>query len=503
MPAVSNGVLSGPARTSAEGNEDREAQEGAWRVVDAGLDAFVASDSAGVIIEWNTEAERTFGWRRDEVVGRQLVETISPPPLRRAHRHAMARFWAAGDGPTLGQRIQLSARHRDGRLFPVELTMWTSPSAGGRAVNAFIRDLSERRRAEEAPCYLAGMVESSDKAIVAQDLGGAVVSWNRGARRLFGYRRSEALRRPLLMLAAPGCRDELARLLERTIRAGSVHHHQALVLPKHGPPVDIALTISPVTDINGTVVGASVVAHDVTEQRWLVATLHSTLAALEAALADSRESEARMRQFLADAAHQMRNPIAGIQAGVQSLLCDGGRRNQEGLIGAIVAETSRVGRLLADLLRIASLDNGDAIVRQPCDLVALCEAEARRSRLLAPQLDIVVEVAEVARNMPDLDPHAIGEILSNLVDNARRHARTRIDLVVRTNEDGAEVRVSDDGPGLSDTMAESAFERFVTLDERGGSGLGLPIARGLARAHGGDLTYEGGAFVVTLLTGRS
>lgn len=230
---MGNGVLSGPARTSAEASEDREAHEGAWKVVDAGLDAFVSTDAAGVVVEWNAEAERTFGWRRDEVVGRQLVDTIVPPRLRRAHREGTARVWATGDGPTLGRRVQLSALHRDGRLFPVELTMWTSRSAGGRALNAFVRDLTERRRAEEAAYYLAGMVESSDEAIVAQDLGGAVVSWNRGARRLFGYRRSEALRRPLLMLAAPDCRDELARLLDRTIRAGSVHHHQALALPKH------------------------------------------------------------------------------------------------------------------------------------------------------------------------------------------------------------------------------------------------------------------------------
>ena len=91
----------------------------------------------------------------------------------------------------------------------------------------------------------------------------------------------------------------------------------------------------------------------------------------------------------------------------------------------------------------------------------------------------------------------VSEVLANVLDNARRHASRRIDLVVAAADHTVEIRVVDDGPGLPDPLVERAFERFVSLDGKGGSGLGLPIARGLARAHGGDLTYEGG-FVLRL-----
>lgn len=224
------------------------------------------------------------------------------------------------------------------------------------------------------------------------------------------------------------------------------------------------------------------------------------LDALEAALAEASEAEARSQRFLADAAHQLRTPITGAQACAETLLRGGSPLERDQLLVDLARETSRAARLMAGLLQVARLDQGQVLSPRPTELAALCAEEADRTRRFAPHLEVDVRASEDFPRFLILDPDAVREILANLLDNARRHASECIEIRVTTREGVAEVRVADDGEGLAEGALDRAFERFVSLDARGGSGLGLPIARGLARAHGGDLTYEDGVFLLCIPT---
>jgi signal transduction histidine kinase len=146
---------------------------------------------------------------------------------------------------------------------------------------------------------------------------------------------------------------------------------------------------------------------------------------------------------------------------------------------------------------MARLDRGDRPERRSCDLAALCREETDRAAVLAPNLRVSFRVVNGSRTV-DVDPDAIREALANMLDNARRHAVSRIEVTLVRKPNDAEVSVADDGPGLTESSAERAFEPFVVLDGHGGSGLGLTIARGTARAHGGDVTYEEGHFMLRL-----
>lgn len=232
------------------------------------------------------------------------------------------------------------------------------------------------------------------------------------------------------------------------------------------------------------------------ESERLAAQLESSLVALAAAAEEARESEARTRRFLDDAAHQLRSPITSIRACAETLQLDVTPDQRDRLLQAICRESERAGRLMAGLLRMARLRQEVAMELEATDVVALCERQVDSARLDSPHLDITTVAVGRAHGLVKVGAGAIGEILSNLVDNARRHARSRIELRVDVGPDQVELRVSDDGPGLPEGQIESVFERFVSLDNQGGSGLGLAIARELARAHGGDLTYEGRAFVL-------
>ena len=235
-----------------------------------------------------------------------------------------------------------------------------------------------------------------------------------------------------------------------------------------------------------------------TELGRMAAAFDEMLDALETALADARSAEQRSRRFLAEAAHQLRTPVAGIQASVEALPRARTRAEREQLLATMARESSRAGRRVTALLRMARLAQGDPPARRPTDLVSLCREEVGRAASLAPRLEVTFQASGPERPVP-IDPDAVREALANLLDNARRHAVSRISVHLAGGRGGAvEVRVADDGPGLPENDREQPFEPFVSLDGHGGSGLGLAIARGITRAHGGDITYQEGAFTLRL-----
>lgn len=213
--------------------------------------------------------------------------------------------------------------------------------------------------------------------------------------------------------------------------------------------------------------------------------------------AASRASEERTRRFVADAAHELRTPIAGVQAAAEAVLQqapDADQEERDRLHLLLVRESRRASRLVNDLLDLARLDAGVDLTAGPVDLRALADTQADRIRLLAPELDVRVEGPRLTVWADDA---RITQVVANLLDNARHATNTDGHIGVWLRQAGAfaELLVTDDGHGVPPADRERIFDRLVRLDvarERrfGGSGLGLPIARGFARAHGGDLTCE-------------
>jgi len=211
----------------------------------------------------------------------------------------------------------------------------------------------------------------------------------------------------------------------------------------------------------------------------------------------ARDSEARSRAFLASAAHQLRTPVAAVGTSVEALLLEGASPAQERLLANVATEATRLGRLVASLLRTARLDQGEPLQPRPTCLADLCEGELDRAR----QLSSVEWLLTVEPDTPALvvvDPDATSEALGNLLDNARRHAASAVAVRLSADRGHVMIKVSDDGPGLPTGSEQHAFDRFVSLDGRGGTGLGLAIARDLVRRQGGDLTYDEKAFQITL-----
>jgi PAS domain S-box-containing protein len=468
-----------------------------WRqVLEAAGEAYVSIDARGEVVDWNHRAEELFGWPADEIVGTPAARLVAPQQRDRFLAE-VAELGSRAPAPVAVPYL-LDAVARDGRTFPAEITVWGWERRSGTVVHAFVRDVAARRQTEDALARLAAVVEGSSDAIVTKSLDGVILTWNAAAERMYGWTAKEAVGRHISFLVPGAEMSTLSAMLERVAQGERVAGWETQRVTRAGTLLPVSTLISPVHDRQGRVVAASAISRDVTEQRWMAETLDTTLSALQTALDEARASEETTARFLADAAHQLRTPMAGIRACAETLLRGADPPDADRLLATMVRETSRAARLISSLLRIARLEQGElGAPAQPVDVVAVCRAEVERLSLLSPDLRVELEAPAAPAGPLMLDSAGLQEILSNLGDNARRHAASEIRVTVAVADQQLRIAVLDDGPGIPAERVEEVFGRFVSLDGRGGSGLGLPIARGLAQSYGGDLVYDRG-FVLTL-----
>ena len=182
--------------------------------IETALDAVVQMDAEGIIIGWNNQAEKIFGWTREEAIGRALHETIIPPQFREAHVQGLERFLASGEGPLLNSRIEMSGLHRDDHEFPVELSITAVKTAGKYEFNGFIHDITKRKQTEEELRLRAQMLDSASDTIFVLDLDGNFVYLNEAAWKSRGYTLNEMMGINLHALDTP----EYAKIIETRFR---------------------------------------------------------------------------------------------------------------------------------------------------------------------------------------------------------------------------------------------------------------------------------------------
>ena len=260
-------------------------------IVDSSDDAIISMNLDSVITSWNRSAERLFRHKAQEAVGRNI--TLIIPPDRLEEEATIL------DGLKRGEHIENFETVRvrkDGSTFDVSLTISPVKDAAGNVIGAsrMPRDITQRKEADRTNGLLAAIVDSSDDAIISKSLDGVISSWNKGAERMFGYSADEAIGQHITLIIPPDRRQEEAMILERLKRGERVDHFETLRVRKDGTPLDISLTISPVREGEGRVIGASKVARDITEQKRAEQALRESKERLRS-FADGLETEVRLR----------------------------------------------------------------------------------------------------------------------------------------------------------------------------------------------------------------
>ncbi|MBW3614708.1 MAG: hypothetical protein KY439_05270 [Actinobacteria bacterium] len=216
------------------------------------------------------------------------------------------------------------------------------------------------------------------------------------------------------------------------------------------------------------------------------------LTALRHSVAEAETSSQSAKAFLSTAAHQLRTPVTGLVVTAEAVVAEPDPARRARLADTLAVSTARVSRLLGLLLHVARLDQGGALQLRPTRLDEIVEREVELVALRHPEVTVRLEDQHVP--LVPLDGHGLGEAVANLLDNAVRHARSVVNVVVYSESGQLLLTVVDDGPGVPFGAEEVIFDRFVSLDGCGGSGLGLAIARAAVQAHGGSLVYRAGGF---------
>jgi PAS domain S-box-containing protein len=238
------------------------------KVVESSDDAIVSKDLDGTIRSWNSAAERLFGYTAAEAIGKSIRMII--PKERQGEEDLVLGRIRQGQSVTHFETVRV---RKDGTEIPISLTVSPIHDDAGRVVGAskIARDISEREQAAMAARRLAAVVESSDDAIITKNLQSIITSWNPAASRMFGYREAEAVGQSIRMLIPANLQSEEDDVLAK-IRAGEkVDHYETIRQRKDGTAIAVSLTVSPIRDAAGVVVGASKIARDVTEKTVLLA----------------------------------------------------------------------------------------------------------------------------------------------------------------------------------------------------------------------------------------
>ena len=379
---------------------------------------------------------------------------------------------------------------------------------------ASILDVSDRKQVEEARALLAGIVESSDDAIVSKNLNGIITSWNAGAERMFGYAAAEAVGQSIGIIIPAERQQEEIEIIRRLSQGEKIEHFETQRVAKDGRYVPISITVSPVRNRQGVVIGASKIARDITDRLRAEEERARLLASEQAARAQAEEANRAKDEFLATASHELRTPLNAILGWSamleQTASLDG--RTAKGL-QSINRNTRALAQLVDDLLDVSRMISGKMRLDvAPMDLGDVVDAavETILPAASAKDIDIHVAVDPASRTMTG-DATRLQQAVWNLLSNAVKFtaAGGRVEVRTRLDDGQIELTVTDSGIGIDATFLPYVFDRFRQADAsstraQSGLGLGLAIVRHLVELHGGSVRAEsdgrdaGTRFVVRL-----
>jgi PAS domain S-box-containing protein len=236
-------------------------------IVESSTDALITSDGQGRILAWNAAAERMFGWRADEAVGRLLPDTVMPETIRAQYWEGLREFVRVGDHSMVGERFEGLAVRRDGNEFPAEIAITAVRESDRWIFHAFVHDITERKAEQDERKRLASIVESTGDAIMSFTLEGRITSWNPGAERIYGYSYTEALQMSLVDFVPPDRPDDVAALLRRVATGGPMENIEFDRVGKGGRHVEVAVTVTPITNASGRIVAGAAIHRDISERK--------------------------------------------------------------------------------------------------------------------------------------------------------------------------------------------------------------------------------------------
>ena len=479
-------------------------------------DAVITTDVDGDVTYLNSVAESLTGWTHRQAQGQPLAKVFrivnenTRAPVENPATKALR------EGVVIGLANHTMLIRKDGAECPIDDSAAPIRDEHGKVSGCVLifRDVSVQRRTEQeraaqlhAARLLASIVESSDDAIISKSLDGVIRSWNAAAQRLFGYTADEAIGKHISLIIPPERIAEEDHIIAN-LRAGQrLDHVETVRQRRDGGRLFVSLTVSPIKDDTGTVVGASKIARDITDRKRLEDDLRQLAASLS-------EADRRKDEFLATLAHELRNPLAPLS----NMLAVLKRADVDGETLKRARETmdrqlAQLVRLVDDLLDLNRITHNRLELRQ--SQVALSSVIQQAVEASRPHADAAGHELMVSLPKEPLftyaDPARLAQVFDNLLNNSCKYTDPGGTIQVTAEQQGDEVVVSvrDTGSGIPHDKLDTIFEMFSQVDRspersQGGLGIGLTLVRQLVEMHGGSVEAksagvgQGSEFVVRL-----
>jgi PAS domain S-box-containing protein len=485
------------------------------RLLELAPDAMILVDRAGRMTLVNSQTQRLFGYSEAELIG-QPVDMLVPDAVRAGHAAHRAAYAATPRTRAMGSGLDLAGRRKDGTEFPVEISLAPMETEDGLLVMSAIRDVTERRRGEDAvrasEAKFRRLLELAPDAIVIVDRDGRMTLVNSQAQRLFGYAEEEMLGQPVELLVPD------------RVRAGHVAHRarymaeprtrpmgSGLALAgrrKDGGEFPVEISLAPMDSEDGPLVIS--VIRDVSDRRAVESQINALNADLERRVAELAAVNRELESFSYSVSHDLRAPLRSIDGFSQALLEEYGdilAGEGQDYLRRVRAATQRMGELIDDLLNLARVTRRE-MRSEPVDLSALAHTIAAQLQRNEPDRTVTVSVQEglVARG----DPQLLRLVLENLLGNAWKFTgkspAARIDFGMTTQNGAPVYYVRDNGVGFDMAYSEKlfgAFQRLHAMTEFPGTGIGLATVQRIVTRHGGRVWAEaavgrGATFYFTL-----
>jgi PAS domain S-box-containing protein len=444
--------------------------------VNSSPDPIISKDLTGKIISWNTAATRMFGYEAKEILGQSILRLIPP----HSHHEENALLQKLREDQAIDP-YETTWVKKDGGTIPVAITIYPVRNLAGTVIGASKTacDLSERRRIDESRFRLAAIVDSADDAIVSKDLNGIIQSWNEGARRMFGYSAEEMVGQSLLKIIPKDLHYEEEEILRKLRLGERIDHYETTRQNKNGERIEVSVTISPIRDGSGRVIGASKIARDISDRKRM-----------ERMLVQSEKLAATGR-MAATIAHEINNPLESVMNLIflarQHSVAD--KKVQEYLLTA-EEELERVSHIARQTLGYYK-DTGSPSEVHLHDLIQNV-LTVYNSKILGMGISVDTRFNDLQKIK--VSKGEMLQVLSNVIANAIDAMRQGGTLHISARKfsgssgDGIQTVIRDSGTGIKPDHMEKIFEPFFTTKGDLGTGIGLWVARQLIERRGGQIS---------------
>lgn len=468
-------------------------------ILDNIVDGLITINERGIVQSFNKACERMFGYKADEVIGKN-INMLMPPQYADNHDQYLTNYRETHHAKIIGIGREVEARRKDGTIFPIDLSVAEVQTGSQRLFSGIVRDITQKKEAEKFIGLLASIVESSEDAIISKTLDGIITSWNAGAEKLFGYSAAEAVGQHVSIVIPSDRLTEENNIIRQLREGKSIEHFETFRRHKDGREIEVSLTVSPILDSSGKIIGASKVARDMTERKMYDEKMRQT-----------QKMEA-VGQLTSGVAHDFNNLLTVVLGNTRLIRK---RIKTEAPLPIMAEITERIDDIDvaaqrgADLVRRLMIFTRQRPLQKTIVHINSCIQDIHG--LLARALGETVEVKSVLGEniLPvHIDQDQFVNALINIAVNARDAMPKGGTLTIRTDHFQLEeknsdqyptlaagpyvmISLSDSGVGMPENVRTRIFEPFFTTKPAGeGTGLGLSMVYGLIQQSGGHIDVQ-------------